>query len=59
MKQTLYKTAVTTKELPGIAAGEHVAIVKFHENNGTYTIRSISGVLQCMVDASNLERFCL
>ena len=58
-KESLYQTARVAIALPGIAAGEFVKVVKFHEYNGTYTVRSISGVLQCMVDAKTLTGFCL
>ena len=58
-KESLYKTARTVKDLPGIEIGEYVAIVRYHEYNGTYTIRSISGVLQCFVSATTLDSFCL
>lgn len=52
----MYKTCQVIKDLPGIKAGEFVSIVQAHDN-GTYTIRSITGVLQCMVDPAALARF--
>lgn len=58
-KAAMYKTARLTRDLPGIAAGEFVAIVRFHEYNGTYSIRSASGCLQAMVGKSILADFCL
>lgn len=58
-KESLYKTAQTVVDLPGIAAGEFVSIVRFHEYNGTYSIRSVEGVLQAMVAPAELTRFCL
>lgn len=59
IKQAMYQTAMTAAELPGIKAGEFVKIVRYHEYNNTYTIRSIDGVLQCMVSPESLTRFCL
>ncbi len=58
-KESLYKTARTTVDMPCITEGEYVAIVHYHDYNNTYTIRSICGVLQCMVPASSLAEFCL
>lgn len=58
-KDSLYQTAQTTVDLPGIAAGEYVKIVRYHDYNDTFTIRSIGGVLQAMVSRSSLTSFCL
>jgi hypothetical protein len=58
-KAAMYKTARLTRDLPGIEAGEFVSIVRYHEYNGTYSIRSASGCLQAMVGTSILTDFCL
>ncbi len=57
--EEMYKTAQVVAAMPGIKAGEFVSIVRFHDYNGTYTIRSIDGVLQAMVSPACLTRFCL
>ncbi len=58
-KDHMYSTAKVVESLPGIEAGEYVNIVRYHDYNDTFTIRSIAGVLQCMVSRSCLADFCL
>ena len=59
-KRNLYSTAqVVTADLPGIAKGEYVSVVKYHNYNDTYTILSHSGMLQIMVDPCHLAHFVL
>lgn len=43
-------------ELPGIKAGEIVEVVKEHPENDCVSVKSMQGVLQCMVHKSNFSR---
>ena len=59
-KEHLYETAWVRKDSSlEHLRGQCVKIVKYHDYNDTFSIRSIAGELQCMVERSNLERFVL
>jgi hypothetical protein len=59
-KRSMYRTAViATDELTGMALGEVVSIVQWHDFNDTYTVCSVEGLLQCMIPSSYLSHFVL
>ena len=59
-KENLYKTAKIS-ETSSIEhlRGQYVSVVRYHDYNDTFSIRSISGELQCMVERSEFDRLCL